>query len=238
MKQEKTNKVTKVLKIILNSFFYVIIFVLVLFSFANMKLKQKDDIANIFGRGFVSVLTDSMTGDQKDSFTVNDVIFVKLLDDNSRALLTEGDIITYFSMEIPGLNIQGFITHRIVEIFELEGETFIVTQGDKAGSIPDDPINIKDAIAVYTGKWEGVGSALKYLQTPTGFALFVIIPVAIILMVEGVFLIRNIIIVNNEKLKEKLQSEPQNTDFDVEAEKEKIRKQILEELKAQQEKKS
>ena len=127
MKQEKAIKVTKVLKIILNSFFYFIIFVLVLFSFATMKLKQKDDIANIFGRGFVSVLTDSMTGDQEDSFTVNDVIFVKLLDDESRALLKEGDIITYFSMEIPGLNIQGFITHRIVEIFELEGETFIVT---------------------------------------------------------------------------------------------------------------
>lgn len=238
MKQKKTNKVTKVLKIALNSFFYIVIAVLMLFSFANMKLKQKDDIANVFGRGFVSVLTDSMTGDQRDSFTVKDVIFVKLLDDDSRQNLQEGDIITYFSMEIPGLNIQGFITHRIVEIFELQGETFIVTQGDKAGSIPDDPINIKDAIAVYTGKWEGAGTALKSLQTPTGFALFVIIPVALILIVEGIILIRNIIQINNEKLREKLQNDPQTNNFDVEAEKEKIRKQILDELKAQEEKKS
>lgn len=239
MNQEQKKKVTKVLKIVLNVFFYSVIALLVLFSFANMKLKQKDDIANLFGRGFVTVLTDSMTGDQKDSFTVNDVIFVSLLDDESRQELEVGDIVTYFSMKIPGLNIQGFITHRIVEKFELEGETFLVTQGDKENSIPDEPINIKEALAVYTGKWNGAGGALKYLQTPTGFALFVILPVAVILLVEAVFLVRNIIQINNQKLKEQLKNAaPDQAGFDVEAEKERIRKQIMEELKAQEEKKS
>ena len=234
MNQEQVKKVTKILKIVLNVFFYSVIVLLVLFSFANMKLKQKDDIANLFGRGFLTVLTDSMDGDQEDSFTPEDVIFVRLLDDESRDELKVGDIVTYFSMEVPGLGVQGFITHRIVERFTLEGETFLVTQGDKENSIPDEPINIKDAIAVYSNKWEGAGNALKYLQTPTGFALFVILPVAIILIVEAVLLVRNIIIVNNQKLTEKIQSESTPT-FDVEAEKERIRQQILEEMKKQEE---
>lgn len=237
MDQNKTKKVTKILKIVLNVFFYSVIAILVLFSFANMKLKEKDDIANLFGRGFLTVLTDSMTGDNKDSFTVDDVIFVEILNDEKRLDLKVGDIVTYFSMEIPELEVQGFITHRIIEIIELEGEVFLVTQGDKENATPDEPINIKEALAVYTGKWEGTGAALKELQSPTGFALYVILPVALILIVEGVFLVRNIVRLNNEKLREKLSTEP-NKSFDVEAEKEKIRQQILEELKAQEEKKS
>lgn len=238
MNQDKAKKVAKVGKIVLNVFFYGVIVLLVLFSFANMKLKQKDDIANLFGRGFVTVLTDSMTGDQDDSFTVDDVIFVQLLDDESRQDLEVGDIVTYFSMKIPGLNVQGFITHRIIEIFTLDGETFLVTQGDKEGATPDDPINITEAIAVYTGQFKGAGSALKYLQTPTGFALFVILPVALILIVEAVFLVRNIIQINNQKIKEQIASEVQQPTFDIEAEKERIRQQILEEMKKQEETKN
>lgn len=238
MNQDQAKKVAKVGKVVLNVFFYAVIVLLVLFSFANMKLKQKDDIANLFGRGFVTVLTDSMTGDQEDSFTVNDVIFVRLLDDQSREELEVGDIVTYFSMKIPGLNVQGFITHRIIEIFTLDGETFLVTQGDKEGAIPDDPINLSETLAVYTGKLQGAGRALKYLQTPTGFALFVILPVALILIVEAVFLVRNIIQINNQKLKEKIQSETQQQAFDIEKEKERIRQQILEEMKKQEETKN
>ena len=235
MNKEQIKKVTNVLKIILNVFFYSVVVVLVLFSFANMKLKQKDDIANLFGKGFLTVLTDSMAGSKEDSFTPEDIIFVTLLDDDSRNQLEPGDIVTYFSMEVPGLNVQGFITHRIVEKFSLGGETFLVTQGDKAGAPLDEPINIKDAIAVYNSKWVGAGNTLKYLQTPTGFATFVILPVAIILIVEAVFLVRNIIIVNNQKLKEQMALETPTQAFDVEAENERIRKQILEEMKNQEE---
>lgn len=237
MKIEQKKKLIKVLKIVLNVFFYSVIAILVLFSIANMQLKNKDDIANIFGKGFLTVLTDSMTGDKEDSFTTNDVIFVELLTDKSREDLKVGDIITYFSMKIPNLNIQGFITHRIVEVFEIGDDKFIVTQGDKDGSYPDEPINIKEAVAVYQGKWEGIGNTLKRLQTPTGFATFVILPVALIFIIEAVILVRNIVIINNEKLREQMKTTPQeNLSFDVEKEKERIRQQIIEEMKQQEDK--
>ena len=224
-------------KIVLNILFYSVIVTLVLFSIANMQLKEKNDIANIFGNGFVSVITDSMDGDQPDSFTIEDLLFVKVLDDESRALLEVGDIITYYDFEIDGLpgKPAGFITHRIISIFELDDEVFFVTQGDKFGALPDDPIHISEAIAVYQSKWQNAGTALKYLQTPQGFALVVILPVALLLIFEGVMLTRNILAVNREKMNEQLKEQKEQVQLHLESEKEKIRQQILEELKKQQE---
>lgn len=224
------------IKVVFNVGFYSVIVILVLFSIANMQLKEKNDVANIFGRGFVSVLTDSMDGDQEDSFTVNDLLFVRLLDDRSRAELKVGDIITYYDFEIDGLpgKPAGFITHRIIQVFELGDEVFFVTQGDKFGALPDDPIHISEAISVYQSKWTNAGIALKYLQTPQGFALFVILPVALLLVFEGVMLTKNILALNREKMTEQLSKEKELAQQQLESEKEKIRQQILEELKKQQ----
>ncbi len=231
MKPETKLTVIKVGKIILNVLFYSVIVLLISFSIANMQLKEKDDIANIFGNGFTTVLTDSMDGEEEDSFTVEDIVFVKLLDDESRAELEVGDIITYFSMDIPGLGVQGLITHRITEIITIENEVFFITKGDKDGAPDDDPIHISEALAQYQSKWVGAGGALKYLQTPSGFALFVILPVIFLLVFEGILLVRNVIRLNNEKLEKKFAVNKEQTVFDVEAEKEKIRQQVLEELK-------
>jgi len=231
MKPETKKTVIKVGKISLNVLFYFVIVLLITFSIANMQLKKKDDIANIFGNGFTTVLTDSMDGEESDSFTVDDIVFVKLLNDQSRTDLKVGDIITYFSMEIPGLGIQGLITHRISEIIVIEGETFLITKGDKVGAPDDAPIHISEALAQYQSKWVGAGGTLKYLQTPSGFALFVILPVILILIFEGIMLVRNVIMLNNEKLEKKFAINKQQNVFDVEAEKEKIRQQVLEEMK-------
>lgn len=228
-------RLTSIVKVVLNVVFYTVIVTLILFSVANMQLKRQDDIANLFGHGFVSVLTDSMAGDQPDSFTSNDLIFVRLLDDDSRKELKEGDIITYFVLKIDSLpgKPSGFITHRIHRIFELQGQTFIQTQGDAPNAPLDNPIHISEALSVYTGQWKNVGHVLKQLQTPNGFALFVILPVAIFLVVEIIFLTRTILNVSNQKNREKLELEKQEALKALEVEKEKIRQQLLEEIKSQ-----
>jgi signal peptidase len=236
----------KVTKIVLNVMFYAFLSILILFSIANMKLEKNDDIANIFGNGFLTVLTDSMDGDQENSFTTSDLVFVKLLNNETRLELKEGDIITYFSMSIPGLpnGTQGFITHRIKEVFTLDGEIFLITQGDKkvlVGTelvqVEDKPIHISEAIAVYQSKWVNAGETVRYLQTPQGFALFVILPVFIILVFEGVILIKNIMVINNQKLEQKYATDKVQKELDLEAEKEKIRQQILAEMQSEKEKK-
>lgn len=225
MEKPKQKLATRIIKISVNTLFYLVIALLLVFSLANIKVKKENDIANIFGRGFLAVQSESMSGDSSDSFNMGDMIFVKMLDAESRTELAVGDIVTYFD-----LTLRAFNTHRIIDVFENDDELFFVTQGDNTPAA-DQPIRASDALAVYQSKWGGVGTTLDYLQSPTGFALFVILPVVFVLIFEGVILARNVLALNRAKMEEKYALEKEKTMVDLEAEKGKIRAQIMEELK-------
>ncbi len=239
----------KIIKISMNVLFYLFITTLILFSIANTKLKTTSDIANIGGRGILTVLTGSMDGSQEDSFSTRDLLFVKLLSNEEKQNLNIGDIVTYFKSSISGINRPGLITHRIHDITEDdEGNKIYITLGDAAPAIPQegspayvdfaeryfDAIRYDDVIAVYTGQVKNVGSAMKYMQSSTGFAITVILPVFILLIVQGSVLIKNIMGINKEKLKIQYEKEQQQALANLEAEKERMRQQILEELKKEQ----
>ena len=231
------NKNIKIaLKISGNVIFYVIIFLLLLFSIANLSVKTNSDVANILGRGFLPVVSDSMSGNKEDSFNKGDLVFVKLISDDEKENLEIGQIVTFYDLSLAALN-----THRIVDL----GNGFIVTQGDKANSIApyrsgEDNSGIQYEIvafenikAVSTGHIGGVGSAINYLQTPVGFALFVILPVVLLLAYQGFVLTKTLLAVNKEKIEAQHATDKQAL---LEAEKERIRKELLEELKKEQEK--
>lgn len=237
MENEKKTTPRKVLTITLNSLFYVIIVVLLIFSLANIKVKKENDIANVFGVGFLSVQSNSMLGDQEDSFEKGDMIFVKMLDEASVQELEVGDIVTYYDMSIRAFN-----THRIVEInFD---EEYIITQADynpvaqNTSTEPDQPITFDQALATYQSKVSGLGNTLDYLQSPTGFALFIILPVVFILVFEGIVLGRNILALNRTKMEEKFAKEKEDTQKLLEAEKEKLRQELLAEMQNEKNKQS
>ncbi len=229
MEKTKQNTAIRILKISVNTIFYMIIALLLVFSLANIQVKKENDIANVFGRGFLSVQSDSMSGNLEDSFEKGDMVFVKMLDDDSREELVVGDVVTYFD-----LTLRAFNTHRIIDIYDSNGVTYFVTQGDNTPGA-DQPIRASEAKALYISKWNGVGNTLDYLQSPTGFALFVILPVILILIFEGIVLIRNILALNKAKMEEKYAIEKEKTIVDLETEKDKIRAQIMEELKKDKE---
>lgn len=220
----------KALSIALNTFFYLVIIVLLVFSIANIQVKRESDIPHIFGRGFLAVQSDSMEGDKEDSFNKGDLVFVKMLDEEEQQELTSGDVVTYFDMGIRALN-----THRVVETFDLDGELFIITRGDNTPG-NDDPIRATDAIAIYQSKWEGAGDTINYLQSPVGFALFIILPVALILIYQGIVLTRSILALNKTKLEEKYATDQERIQQDLELERQKMREQLLEELKNEENK--
>lgn len=231
----------KVFKIVGNIVFYLILALLITFSFATMKLKSANDIASVFGRGFMTVLTPSMDGDREDSFTTDDIIFVSIFEDKDPEAIQIGDIVVFYKLDLnddaPGTT-PGFVTHRVDSTLIVDGNKYFITKGDANAEADSIALSVDDILAVYTSKWVGAGNVLKYLQTSTGFALAVIIPVALMFMIQGVFLVRNIIRLNKEKVVEHLESEKEAQFKALEAEKEKMRQQIIEELKAQEEKKS
>jgi signal peptidase len=233
----KKNTVKTILSIVLNVFFYLIILFLLLFAIANMKVKTQADIPNIFGRGFLSVQSDSMMGNEEDSFDEGDMIFVKMMKAKDIEKLKVGDIVTWYD-----INRKAFNTHRIVDI----GSNYFVTQGDKAADDPDlkyDPdrndnnpnyyeiINKSDVKAVHVSTWKGAGKALDFLQSPIGFPLCIVLPAVLILIFEGAVLVRNVIKYNNAKMEAKFKQGKVEDLSLLEQEREKIRQEILQELK-------
>ena len=226
MKESKWNA-KRVLKLFANVIFYSIIVFLMIFSVANMKVKREDNIANIFGVGILSVQSDSMKG----IFETGDLLFVNMLSEDDYQNLQIGDIVTYFDLELHAFN-----THRIVDI-DYDQE-FLITQAEynyihpDEPTTPDQPVNFDRVISIYDDSMiAGLGSTLDYLQTSAGFALFVLLPVLIILIFEGILVARHFLSLNKEKIEAKYAEERELAVQSVESERERIRAEILAEMK-------
>ena len=261
MKDIQEKQWFKISKIVLNVIFYTLIVVLLLFSIANINKKDQFSVPNIFGKGFSTVVSPSMEGSQKDSFTTEDLIFLDVVTDGNRDKKLEkleiGDIVMfkYFNND---LNETVLNTHRIVDIVEVNGEKLFVTQGDKrAETYPADKydpakgweelfeqnkielVAADEIVAVYTGKWVGAGAAFKFVQTSNGFLLCVVLPVALFFLVELVLLLLNFMKIRQQKRDEQHAEEMERIKAEqaarLEEEKARIRAEILAE-QAKQEK--
>ena len=99
------------------------------------------------------------------------LIFVKLLDENEKQTLEEGDVITFRSSG-------AFVTHRIVSVFRDESGKIVslVTQGD-ANNTTDGAIELENVVGKCVGSVGGLGDFAMFMNTPVGILVFVGIPV-------------------------------------------------------------
>ena len=270
-KQPKSTKEKTIfgLKIAGNIVFYAIILALLLFSIMNINAGSSNGgFPNIFGNGFLSVQSNSMTRSTASvlpkeydtykigSFAQGDLLFAKVVsNENDVKKLNVGDVITFFDDDINNLN-----SHRIVYIVYNEDGSMnsIAVQGDFSASIlgvfdPSDPskasLNYElqnrgdvrvftpadyDAIkGVITGVSYGAGHTVDNIKKNWGW--FFVLPIAIVLLVELFFVIKNIIALTSEKQRVALAGDKEKMMADLEAQKEAMRAQILAELKAQEE---
>lgn len=122
---EKKNTPLFILKIVGNVLFYTVIITLLLFSIMNINAGSKNGgFPNIFGRGFLSVQSDSMTRTKNNSklpssydeysvqeFRKGDLLLVKVVNSKNINNLKVGDVITFYDLSINNLN-----SHRIVNL--------------------------------------------------------------------------------------------------------------------------
>ena len=251
LEEKKEKKWWKVVSVVLNCVFYLFVAILLIFSISNLGMKTELDIPSIFGKGYLTVQTSSMDGEEEDSFTPKDLIFVKVINEKNREKIVSkleiGDIVTfaYYSDEI-GRTILN--THRIVDFSTgSDGKQYIRTQGDKYAMNPAykyDPDNLssakfetisyEDIKAVYTGKWTGAGNTMKFLQTSNGFLLCIVLPTALFFVFEAIMLVMNFLRIKNHKNKETMMKEHEDElariKAELENEKEKMRAELLAEL--------
>lgn len=254
------NKVLKGFKIAGNVVFYAIIIILLLFSIANIKKKDKSSFANLFGRGFLTVESDSMKGEGKDNFCKGELVVVKKATAKNIAKLKVGDIITFYDANLKAADTTGSTkssylnTHRIVYI-NTQGDTpLYITQGDYNVKVSGfnyiapiydengtctNPEEIKQN-ALFADQWEEVNvSDIKgiYVSHSKGWGNFMTTVnnhffACVVLPVIILFLIELVVVVMNI-ISIKNEKNKVALEVDAEAQKEELRKQILAEMNAQ-----
>lgn len=246
---EKKNTPLFILKVIGNVIFYLIIALLLLFSIMNINGGNKTQgFPNIFGKGFLSVQSNSMEGTNPDSFVKGDLLFVDVFNPKDYDSLEVGMIVTFYDDNIDNLN-----SHRIVYIArDDDGKILsLAVQGDRSvglsgtynpadpnrGSIDMDLLNRKDVVnlmaddikGVVTGKWSGVGATLDFMRN---YWLFIfVLPVLCLMLFEIFMVVKNVMALQAEK--QRIANKEQ-TAIDMEAQKEELRKQILAEMANEQ----
>lgn len=254
-------KVLKSLKITGNVIFYLIIVVLLMFSVANIRKKDKGSFANLFGKGFLTVESESMKGEGKDNFSIGDLIVVKKATDKKIANLKVGDIITFYDASLAAKDdgsLSSYLnTHRIVYINTQGKNPLYVTQGDYNRSvfgaylepiynsegklINEDEFRQVNSILDASDAYEEVsGENIKGIYSSHSTAWGKILTTinnnffaCVVLPVIILFLFELIIVILNiVNLKNERHKEALAIDGDIQ--KEELRKQILEEMSASQ----
>lgn len=194
MQEQQTKKNKKVLSITFNVIFYLIIAFLLIFSIMTIRSSKVNSIPNIFGKGYVAVQTDSMDAEMPSwvpsgkakPFKPNTLLFINVLNDDTRQNIEVGDVITFFDYNLEALN-----THRVKEVIK-SGDTItkLITQGDKY-QLDDgktEEVLINHVYALHKGaRINGLGWIFIQLQKKWVFLVFIIIPVFIVLVVQAFF---------------------------------------------------
>lgn len=261
--QDKKALVKKILVIAGNVVFYAIIIVLFLFSLMNINAGNgTQNFPNLFGKGMLSVESNSMERNEGgyhpaewDTYGIGeikkgDLVYDDVFNGDINSLKI-GDIITFYDAQIDALN-----THRIVYINVENG--YIIAQGDyiitqsssdtyyydasntdvaKNDMLTSNHnyaqiVQTPDIKGVVTGVSSGAGSVLSNIRQ--NWLFYFVIPIAVILLIEIVFVVKNFLDLRHEKNKAELADDKEAMLLELEAEKEKMRQELLAELRAQQ----
>ena len=283
--EEKEPRTTKQkvflwLEIAGNVVFYLIIIALFLFALFNINGGNgTENFPNLFGRGMLNVLSDSMDHEGQegleewkgtaveDGFTTGDLLYAKTYSSETADDLKIGDVVVF----VGKVNDKtALITHRIV--FITADKKYVVTQGDMAAlktigsksqayiapgtkryeeaiasGMSESDINahnftlesnkmienvqVSNIRGIATSVSVGAGKVLTNIQE--NYLFYFVLPVAVLLILEIFLVVRNIMILRGEKNKAELEGTREAMMADVEAEKEKMRQELLAEMRAQ-----
>lgn len=137
---------------------------------------NKDEVPTLFGFAPMIVLTNSMVGDNEDSFNGGDLIFVKTVKPED---VKKGDVISFFDPQGNGSSVT---SHRVIEVVNEEGKISFKTKGDANNTEDKALVPAEKLVGTYTGfRIVGAGSVAMFMQTPWGLIICVIVPIILLI---------------------------------------------------------
>lgn len=168
----------KVLHWIENIITVVLLICIGLSLFVIIKVKSNyEQIPSLMGYRLMTILTGSM----RPAIEPGDMVITKSKDINS---IMVGDVITYKS------NYNVYVTHRVVEIINNNGDIALKVKGDANNIADQSLVKAQQLIGAQIFRIPYGGYVAKFASSKKGIILFIVIPV--LLLVGGE--IRNIII--------------------------------------------
>ena len=198
-------KLKKICNIALNVLLYIFLAVCIFSVIVTVLAKRDaDGAAEVFGYQMRIVTSESMAKSEYtdvSEFEIKDIpvrsmVFVKVMPDDPAEAdefyrsLKVGDVLTFRYV----YTTQVTITHRITSISEKETGGFIIElEGDNKNSEDGQlkqridtsvPNNLNYVIGKVTGQAKTLGVVMKFLKQPVGIVFIIILPCAIIVLIE------------------------------------------------------
>ena len=160
-----------------------------------------DKIPSFFGWKPFIVLSGSM----ETQIMTGDTVVVKEVDTN---ILKENDIIAFKDNDI-------VVTHRIVRIEEVEGQTKYITKGDNNNTEDQGYVLGEQIEGLYQFKVAKLGNLAMFIQTPIGMVICISIPLIILFLLQTA----------DSRKERKLTKEKEDKQKNMEEEIERLKKQ-------------
>lgn len=184
----------KVLKTVANILSWIVLAIALLVTILVFSSGANNGVANLFGFMPLTIESDSMV----PTFKQGDLIICREVDDVMQ--LQKGDVITFWTI-IDGVKVKN--THRIDEIQDNGTTRSFITRGDNNPVADETPVYANDIIGQWTNvRLGGLGTAMNFLRTKTGFFICILIPMAIFFLFELYKFIVTLIEVKSEKTTE------------------------------------
>ncbi len=170
----------KIFKKTLNILSIVLLVILVLIVLVNLYMMIAQKVTGksnptLFGFTYALVKTNSMAGDEADSFEGNDMVFTM-----ARGEYAENDIVM---IQYPGYS----VTHRIIEDL---GDGTYVTKGDANNAADLETVSKDNIVGRVFLTIPDVGWVLAWFSTSTG-RFVLIMALALVILLPMVFEKRN-----------------------------------------------
>ena len=222
-KKKISPKAKKTIDIVVTVIEVLIVLVAIVFSAIVIANPTASEVSGAKIK-LLPVLSDSMKGNNPDSFEKGDLVIAKTPDDVFT--LKEGQVIT-FRYNVSGTQVLN--THRIVNVIKgADGKALTyVTHGDNNPEGSTESVNPHDVLAVYSSHIKGAGSAIVWLQEPTHFLLVIVLPLGILFIYNIVMFVMMIMSWKVNKAKTAAKEA-------AELDEEEIKRKAIEEYLAQQ----
>src|SRR5690606_4178542 len=145
----------------------LLIAVILLMVFFLVSSKFSGGTPKVFGKELLTVLSGSM----EPSIKTGSIIAITPTEDPTK--YKEGDILTYRSLDDPNV----FITHRVLEVQEIDSSIYYITKGDNNDAKDTSPIPANNVVGEYADfTMPFVGYILDFVKSKIGTVLVIIVP--------------------------------------------------------------